>query len=143
MILKSLFNGGKRREDANVNYGKTQSSKPATHVIFFKDGHLDAVKKVRGVKSDAEMARILGITRAYYSLIKARKKPVTHEVICKVAEVTGTIAQDWWAGLEICPVNWINPNHPSNNMAKYHGYKPYDRYSPSAEFREAEKGEKS
>lgn len=95
------------------------------HRIVFKRGAVEAVKKVKGWRSDAEMARALGLTRQYISMLHKTRVGVTSTVICRLAVALGSTMSQWWVFYEIIPYGVCDPNHPMWNQEKYIGCQPY------------------
>jgi transcriptional regulator with XRE-family HTH domain len=103
--------------------------------LVFKDGAVATIKKAKGWKNDAEMARSLGITRAYISMLKSRRVSVSHNVILRIAYLMNNFDK-WWHFYEVVDCgDVIAANHPIWNMEKYGGTIPYGQGSISADFR--------
>lgn len=105
------------------------------YMFVFKDSAIDTIKRAKGWKTDAEMAKRLDFTRQYICALKKHRLPVTHEVIIRVATALGDTKAKWWNHFEIVPSGKYRPDHPKYNQAKYEGKKPYAEHSISAEFR--------
>lgn len=103
--------------------------------IVFKKGAVEAIKKAKGWRSDAELARNLGLTRAYISMLHRTRATVSATVITRIAACLGNVERNWWIFFEIVPYGVAEPNHPHWNMEKHAGRVPYDRFSLSAEVR--------
>ncbi len=104
--------------------------------IVFKKGAVETIKQSKGWKSDSEMARALGLTRQYVSMLHKTRVSVTSTVITRIAALTGNIEGNWHIYYEIVPWGVSDPNHPTFNQEKYMGQIPYNKYSTSAEIRE-------
>lgn len=104
-----------------------------SHEIVFKVGAIDSIKQAKGWKSDAEMARNLGITRQYVSNLKNKRAYVTHTVIIRLAILLGNIHSNWWIFYEIVPSHKIkNNNHPAYNLMKHDKQLPYSKTSAAS-----------
>jgi transcriptional regulator with XRE-family HTH domain len=116
------------------------------HKLIFKRGALDYIKKVKGWKTDSQVAQALGVTRAYINMIRNEKASVSANVVTRLAFLLGSTGNNWWVHFEIVPRCNVGKNHPLWNMEKYNGRIPYDEYSPMAELRsrdyEVEKNDK-
>lgn len=105
------------------------------HKIVFKKGAVEAIKRVKGWKTDVEMAQALGLTRAYISMLRLGKVGVTATVITRLAVALGNVNGNWWEHFQIIPWGVSDPNHPIYNQEKYMGRIPYSQYSQSVELR--------
>lgn len=103
--------------------------------IVFRKGAVEAIKKVKGWRTDAEMAKALGITRSYINQLKKTRVSATSTVITRLAAQLGNTLCNWWVHFEIVPYGIIDQNHPTWNQEKYMGQQPYARFSPCAEIR--------
>ena len=104
--------------------------------LVFKNGEVDKIKDIKGWRTDREMAEALGITRAYVSMLAARRVSVSHNVILRLAYLLGNLRGNWWIHYEIVNSGEpVDPDHPLWNEEKYQGRIPYSRYSSSAELR--------
>lgn len=104
--------------------------------LVFKEGQIKLIRHIKGWKNDAEMARALGITRAYMSMLAKRRCNVSHTVITRLAYLIGSLNGKWWVHYELIDAgDPIDPNHPLFNEEKYQGRIPYARHSISADFR--------
>lgn len=95
------------------------------HRIVFKSGAVETIKKVKGWKTDAEMARALGLTRQYVCMMKKTRVGVTATVISRLAVEMGSISSNWWVFYEIVPYGVSDPDHPVWNQEKTMGRQPY------------------
>lgn len=106
------------------------------HRLVFKDGAVQAIKKVKGWKTDADMARALGLTKQYINMMKKGRVGVTSTVITRLAVVMGSITANWWVFYEILPNGIADPDHPAWNYDKYLGRQPYkSRFGEDCHFR--------
>jgi hypothetical protein len=103
--------------------------------IIFKKGAIEAIKRVKGWRTDAEMARALGLTRAYISMLHKTKVGVSSTVITRLAVCLGNVRGNWWEHYQIAPWGVTDFNHPIYNEEKYTGRIPYDHFSLSADLR--------
>ena len=103
--------------------------------IVFKKGAVETIKRAKGWKTDAEMARALGLTRAYISMLVKTRVSVSSTVITRLAAQMGNTEVNWWVYYDIVPWGVSDPNHPTFNNEKYKGQIPYDRFSVSEEIR--------
>ena len=113
--------------------------------IVFKKGAITTIRNAKGWKTDAEMARALGLTRSYISMLHKTRVSVTSTVITRLATVMGSTETNWWIYYEIVHWGVSDNNHPqwqyeqeqnkALNMAKYYGQIPYNHCSSSAELR--------
>ena len=107
-----------------------------SYEIMMKNGAIDAIMATKGWKSYAEMAAVLGFTRAYIHALATRKQAVSHAVIVRIALSIGNIHDKWWIFYEILPKNMAEPDaFQKQNLEKYKKQIPYNKFSPSAEFR--------
>lgn len=121
---------------------KTNYTNPKfRYEIVFRPGAVESIKKVKGWKTDSEMAKELDLTRAYVSLLKHGKASCTQTVITRVAACLGNTGGSWWIHFEIIPVGFYKSGDPIYNQDKYAGRQPYERYSPTAEFRRLDNNE--
>jgi transcriptional regulator with XRE-family HTH domain len=116
---------------------KPRLPNPAPNLkLVFKGGAIGQIKEVKGWRTDREMAEALGITRAYVSMLAARRVSVSHNVILRLAYLLGSVSGKWWVHYEIVNSGEpIDPDHPIWNQEKYQGRMPYGRFSSSAELR--------
>lgn len=103
--------------------------------ILFRKGAVEMIKRAKGWKTDAEMARALGLTRAYVSMLHKTRVSVTATVITRLAVQMGNTDKNWWIYYEIIPYGVTDPNHPLWNQEKYMGKIPYDNFSESGNLR--------
>lgn len=103
--------------------------------LIFKKGAVEIIKQAKGWKNDAEMARALGITRQYMSMLHKTRCSVSSTVITRLAILMGNIEKNWWIWFQVVPWGVSNLNHPTWNQEKYIGQIPYDKYSSSADLR--------
>jgi hypothetical protein len=109
---------------------------PALRLVFKKDV-VGTLKKVKGWGTDREMAEALGVTRAYVSMMAARRVSVSHNIILRLAWLLGSTRGNWWVLYEIIEAGEpVDHNHPLWNEDKYQGRMPYARFSSSAQLRE-------
>lgn len=106
--------------------------------IVFRKGAVDAIKRVKGWRTDGEMAEALGITRQYMSMLAKTRVSVTQTVITRLAVLLGNVKGNWWTHFEIVPYGVKDENHPVWNQEKYMGQIPYGKFSSSAQFRREE-----
>lgn len=108
---------------------------PGLKLVFKKD-EVDKIKEIKGWRTDREMAEALGVTRAYVSMLAARRVSVSQNVIMRLAYLLGNLRGNWWIHYEIVNSGEpVDPDHPLWNEDKYQGRMPYSRYSSSAELR--------
>lgn len=105
------------------------------YMIVFRDGALDTIKKVKGWRTDAELARHLDFTRQYICALKKRKLPCTHDVIVRIAMILGDTNGNWWNHFEIVKLGKYRPNHQKYNQLKHDGRQPYSKNSVMVEMR--------
>ena len=105
------------------------------HRLIFRKGAINTIKQAKGWRTDADMARALGLTRAYVSMLHKTRTGVTSTVLTRLATQMGNITNNWWIYYEIVPWGITDKNHPQWNEDKYKGRIPYMQYSTSAEFR--------
>jgi len=111
---------------------------PGLKLVFKKDS-VGTIKNVKGWRTDREMAEALGVTRAYVSMMAARRVSVSHNIILRLAYLLGSIRGNWWVFYEIIDSGEpIDRDHPLWNNEKYEGRIPYSRYSSSADVRAAD-----
>lgn len=103
--------------------------------IIFKNGAVETIKRAKGWHTDAQMARALGLTRQYVSMLHRTKVNVTSTVITRVAAQMGNTESNWWIYYDIVPWGLVDRRHPVWNQAKYMGEMPYNEFSSSAELR--------
>ena len=132
MIINPMF-----KLNGIFHKGKGRLPNPAPNLkLVFKKGSIEQIKEVKGWRTDREMAEALGITRAYVSMMAARRVSVSHNVILRLAFLLGSLTGKWWVHYEIVEFGEpIDQNHPLWNNEKYQGRVPYARYSSSAELR--------
>ncbi len=104
-------------------------------MLVLKEDALNTIKRAKGWKSDAELARNLNFTRQYICSLKKRKTPVTHEVIIRISGCLGNTNGNWHHHFEIIKVGPYNPDHMKYNQAKHDGKQPYSKYSVMADMR--------
>ncbi len=103
--------------------------------LVFRRGAVELIRDAKGWKTDAEMARALGLTRAYITMLRRTKVSVSSTVITRLAAQLGNTDRNWWIHFEIVPWGVPDLNHPVWNQEKFMGRVPYDRFSLSANFR--------
>jgi transcriptional regulator with XRE-family HTH domain len=81
------------------------------------------------------MARALGLTRAYISMLNKTRVSITATVITRLAAQLGNIEDNWWIHFEIVPWGVSDPNHPVYNQEKHSGRIPYAQFSSNAQER--------
>jgi transcriptional regulator with XRE-family HTH domain len=124
----------KRFTSHSVRYKLTNDK--LQYQILFRIGIIDKIKDLKGFKSDSELASFLGITRAYLSQLRNRKKPATHDIIIATSIALGNTGGNWWGPFEIVHTGpSVEPNSPIYNQKKYRGEIPYSKHSPAAEHR--------
>lgn len=108
---------------------------PGLKLVFKKDAMI-TIKRAKGWHTDREMAEALGVTRAYVSMLAARRVSASHNIILRLAYLLGNIHGNWWVFYEIIDSGEpVDSNHPIWNQEKYEGKIPYTRFSSSAELR--------
>ncbi|RLI01994.1 hypothetical protein DRO30_03310 [Candidatus Bathyarchaeota archaeon] len=117
---------------------KPKSTLEIEYQLVFKPGMLDDIKRVKGWKTDTQMAKELNFTRGYVSQWR-HGGAVSADAILAIAKHTGTINGAWWAPFEIVPKGIYKPNHPVFNTQKLNGKRPYEAFSLQGDFRKAEK----
>lgn len=105
------------------------------YAIIFKPGAVESIKKVKGWRSDAEMARNLYVTRQYICNLKKQRAACTSTIITRIAACLGNIEDHWYEFYQLKPLGFIRTNDMQYNQQKYLGQIPYEKYSISAEFR--------
>lgn len=105
------------------------------YAIVLKDNAFEIIKKVKGWKTDAELARHLDFTRQYICSLKKRKLPCTHDVMVRIAIILGDTTGNWWNHFEMVKVGKYDANHQKWNHNKYDGKQPYTKRSLMASFR--------
>ena len=104
--------------------------------LVFKKGALALIKRAKGWGSDSEMARALGVTRQYISMMSKGRVNVSHTVITRLAYQLGNVNGKWWLHFEIIDRGEVvEQNHPLWNEEKYQGCIPYAFGSVSASLR--------
>ena len=106
------------------------------YMIVLKENALNIIKRAKGWKTDAELARHLDFTRQYICSLKKRKTPCTHDVIVRIATILADTKGNWWNHFEIIEIGKYKPNHQKWNQLKYKGEQPYTKYSVIAGTRE-------
>lgn len=101
--------------------------------LVFKKGALATIKEAKGWKTDSEMARALGITRSYISMLRSTRVSVTANVITRLAAQLGNTEGNWWSHFEIIPWGVQDMNHPVWNTEKSMGRIPYAHFGFRAE----------
>jgi len=129
-MLLNLFKQLPRNKD-KINY----TNPIFNYEIVFKEGAVDEILKIKGWKSCAEMARNMGLTRAYICNLRKRKAACTHTVITRTAALLGNTYGAWWIHFEMIPTGIISPNEPQWNQEKYKGMIPYSKNSIAVEVR--------
>jgi plasmid maintenance system antidote protein VapI len=104
--------------------------------IYFRDGAIDDIKRIKGLKRNCELAQSLWVSETLISHIQAKRKPVSADLLCRVAYLLGSTAGGWDAPFKIVQTGWEPTNHQRNNMRKYNGEMEYEKYSVSKVFRE-------
>lgn len=107
------------------------------HKIVIKKKSLHSIMLVKGWKTYTEVANALGFTRQYIGML-ANGIPVSSEFIIRMALCLGNQKNNWHIHYEIAPRGFIQDNHPTWNFQKHDGQIPYNKISPSAEFRKRE-----
>jgi len=131
-MLRFILGGNHKRRKTklpNPNY---------EYRIVFKSGSIEAIKRAKGWNTDADMARALGVTRAYVAMLKKTRATVTATVITRLAAQLGNIEGAWWTYYEIVPWGVKDKEHPLWNYEKFHGRIPYKRISLAVELRQGD-----
>lgn len=117
--------------------GKSYLPNPAPALkLVFKREAIVTIRRAKGWRTDREMAEALGVTRAYVSMMAARRVSVSHNIILRLAYLLGSIRGNWWIFYEIIESGEpVDRDHPLWNEDKYQGKVPYNRYSSSADLR--------
>lgn len=119
-----------------LKQGKTILPNPnLEYRIIFRKGAVETIKRAKGWRSDSEMARALGLTRSYISMLHKTRVSVTSTVITRLAVQMGNTDRNWWIYYDIVPYGVSDPNHPTWNQEKYMGKIPYDNFSESGNLR--------
>lgn len=105
------------------------------YAIYFKKDALKAIMTVKGCRTKADLARKLGFHPSIITNIEKRRDVVSSAMICRIAEATGNIKENWWTFYEIRPDERKPRSHQKYNMAKYRGEMAYNKGSVSAEDR--------
>ncbi len=105
------------------------------YMLVFKQEALDTIKRAKGYKTDAELARSMDFTRQYLCSLRKRKTACTHEVVLRTAIILGDTQGKWWNHFEIIKVGLYNPDHQKWNQLKNQGQQPYTKRSIMAELR--------
>ena len=101
-----------------------------SHEITFRPGAIETIRQAKGWKSDAEMARHIGVTRQYVSNLRKNHAYVTHTVIVRLAILLGNVNNNWWIYYEIVPSKKIKDiNHPVHNLEKFNKQLPFSNKS--------------
>lgn len=137
-MLKNLLNSFERRESKIVKLHITEDK--FNYSIYFSPHALDTIKLAKGIDNDAQLARMLGITRSYLSMLKNKKAQVTAEVIVRVAVILNNTTTNWHKFFVIVPSD-EKISYQKENMAKYKGHIPYDKHSLAAEHRKLDNPE--
>ena len=95
------------------------------HRIVFKKGAVETIKKVKGWKTDVDMAKALGLTKQYVGMMKNTRVGVSATVISRLAVEMGSVAANWWVFYDIVPYGVSDPDHPVWNQEKTMGRQPY------------------
>jgi len=133
--MKSMFKLNLFLQD-RVKKGKSRLPNPELEYrLVFRQGAVELIKKAKGWLSDADMARALGLTRAYVTMLRRTRVSVTATVITRLAVLMGNVEKNWWIYYDIVAWGVKDENHPFFNEEKYKGRIPYSRYSSSAELR--------
>lgn len=103
--------------------------------LIFREGAINKIKDIKGWKSDAEMARELGISKAYICGLKKQKFGVTATVISRIAVATGNIDRNWHIFYDLKFVGFKTSSDPKWNESKYRGEMPYSWASQAADMR--------
>lgn len=116
--------------------GKTTLPNPNfEYRLVFKKGAIESIKQAKGWQTDADMARALGLTRQYVSMLHRTRVGATSTVITRLAAQLGNTEGNWWIYYDIVAWGVKDVNHPAWNNEKYLGRMPYQRYSPMAGLR--------
>lgn len=115
--------------------------------LVFKEGIIESICMTKGwwerrknKPNYADMARALGITRAYMCMLAKRRVSVSHQVITRLAYLMNNFDK-WHIYYDVVDAGPAIPsNHPIWNMEKYKGTVPYDEHSLAAEFRGRDHG---
>jgi len=102
--------------------------------LVFKKGAIKQIQRWKGWKNNAEMARGLGLTRQYISMMD-HGCSISTTVITRVAGILGNTGHGWWVPFVIVPWGEYDPNHPRLNLEKYRGTVKYRTFSASGEMR--------
>jgi|GEM_PF-5626584 hypothetical protein len=135
---------------------KRKSKKPKSvlpnpnleYKILFRKNAVRQIQALKGWKTDAAMARALGLTPQYITMLRNHNASVTATVITRLAEALNNVEGNWWIYFEIVPRGVKDPKHPvwqdernaskSLNMEKFAGRVPYTPYSATAIERSSE-----
>ena len=116
--------------------------------ILFRKNAVRQIQVLKGWKTDAAMARALGLTPQYITMLRNHNASVTATVITRLAVALNNIEGNWWIYFEIIPRGVKDPKHPvwqhernaskGLNMEKFYGRVPYTPYSITAAERKSE-----
>lgn len=134
-MLKHLLNSLERREKQIVKLALTHDK--FNYAIYFAPHALETIKLAKGIDSDLQLAKMLGITRAYLSMLRNKKAPVTGEVIVRVAVILNN-TQTNWHKFFVIEVSDEKTSYQKYNMAKYSGEIPYTKDSLAYELRKSD-----
>lgn len=137
MQLFDLLSGIKQKKQPGVKLHLTDDR--FNYAIYYKIDAIALMMKAKGIDekkrgSYVKLAKILGITRAYLSMLKDRLVPVSSEVIVRTAVILNNTAEGWHTYFEIC-VAEEKMSHQKYNMLKYSGELPYNKNSSAFEVR--------
>ncbi|HAG50561.1 MAG TPA: hypothetical protein DCL42_04410 [Deltaproteobacteria bacterium] len=106
------------------------------HRIIFRKDAIKAIKMVKGWSTNAEMARAMGITRQYLTMLEKTRVGATATIITRLAALMGNTRKGWWIFFEIVPYGVSDQDHPAWNYEKYMGRHPYkSRFGEEYNFR--------
>lgn len=107
---------------------------PSYRIVLKRDAW-DTAKKCKGWKNYADGARAMGLTRQSLMMADKTRVQIGPDFMCRWAACMGNITGNWHTHFEIIPHGVVDTNHPLWNKAKSEGLIPYERYSPTADFR--------
>jgi len=86
----------------NPQMGKSYLANPGLEYrLVFRRGAIENIKCAKGWKTDSEMARALGLTRAYITMLHLTRVSVSANVITRLAAQMGNTEKNWWIYYEI------------------------------------------
>jgi hypothetical protein len=117
----------------------TNCKKEEYRSFYLKRDIWESIRKSKGWKQRGAATRLseqLHITRQYAAMILSGTVGCSAFVMLKIKKFVGIPeGQCWCFMFDEIRVKDVDTNHPIFNEMKYMGEVPYEKYSPSAEFR--------